>query len=635
MKKWLLPVGLFLMFVPHGASAQDKPGEKTSDAVEADKVVVTATITEKTIEEAPGSVEVLTAREIKETGAATVAEALDWAVGLVVRSDTGRASVPSIRGTSNKQTLVLIDGRRLALGYKDFVDTNQIPVTMIDRIEIVRGPTSALYGSDALGGVVNIITRQAPDRTVARAVGRFGSRMDGDGDHYLGSAYAGTGQGRLGVLLSGEYRYKEGWDADGLTPDDGDLERLGSAAGRFSLDLADDHTLSAGFEYGNMDREGDRFYQNLDRERQAEDVRRNYYVQYDGEFESARRFMFRAYRSEHKNTIAFSPSTQLTDEEDAERYLNQAEARFITPLFGRNVLTMGAELREEGRTDRSGRDDDLHNTSVYAQDEMQIFDPLYFVLGVRYDHHSEFGDNWAPRASLIYSVLKNFRIKASYGTGFRAPSISELFVTSYRKKGKWIYEPNPDLDPEESQSVELGVQGEFGPFRGAVTGFYNDIDNLIEAVFIRSKGSGGSKKQYYQYQNIAEAETRGVEIEAGVKLPLHFNLGGSLTFLETENKQTGEDLEGQPETKGILRLGYDHPALGIHANIRWLYIGEQYYVDGNQKAYDIWSFYVSKDLGKYVNLFGGIDNLFDTGEARDGVTLVEPVSYYAGVTINY
>lgn len=635
MKEWLFAIGLLLVLHPFWATAQVNETEEVHGSVHAGKIVVTATITEKSLEEAPGSIEVLTEQEIKEVGATTAAEALEWAAGLVVAGETGRARVPNIRGTGNKRTLVLVDGRRLAMGYKDLIDINQIPVTMIHRIEVVRGPSSAIYGSDAMGGVVNIITKKTPQNPVAGATGRYGNHFDGNGEAYDGSVYGGTRLGRFGFLLSGGYRDKEGWDEDGTLPDDGDQERLGSAAGRFSLDLADAHTLSTGFEYSDMQRDGDRFYQGLERERQAEDRRLGYFLQYDADLKPARHLMLRAYRSEHENEIGFSPAAGVSAEEDAERYLNQLETQFTSPIFQRHILSMGAEFRTEGRKDATGREDDLDNASIYLQDEYQVFDPLYLVLGLRYDDHSEFGDHYTPRASLIYNLNPKLRFKASYGKGFRAPSLSELFVTSYRQRGRYIYDPNPDLDPEESESYEVGIEGEIGPLRAGVTAFKNEIEDMIEAVFVRSTGSGNQTRRYYRHENIAEATTQGLEIEGGLQLPLNFALRGHLTCLDTQNEETGEDLEGQPDFKGSIKLEYHQPDLGFRANIRIDHMGVKYYAVGEEDAYTLVNFYFSKDLGDHFNMFAGIDNLFDEQEDRDGVSIIEPVSYYAGIRINY
>ena len=597
-------------------------------------IVVTATLSEKSLEQAPGSVEVITAQDIQAMGATTLNQVLEQATGLVVASDSGRAQVANIRGTGNKRSLILIDGRRMAAGYKDFTSTDQITVDMIQRIEIVRGPSSAIYGSDAIGGVVNIITKTPPDKASAGVTVRYSSHLDKDSDGGMGSAWVGSKVGKTRFLLSGSAQSSAGWDADGETPDDGDGRDLNAAAGRISHELTDNSDISAGFEYAHLEQEGERYYQSQSRERSAVDERLNYFVQYDNEITQDGNLQIRAYRSEHQNEIEFTPTASTTGEEDADRWLNQVEARYTGPVMKTHLLAVGAEFRQEGREDSTGADDDLDNTSLFIQDEFQIISKLYMTAGLRYDNHSEFGDQVSPKASLVYSLFEDLKLKASIGKGFRAPSISELFVTSYRSKGKYVYNPNPDLEPEESLSYEMGIEGKKKRFSGGLTAFRNDIDNLIDAKFINATGSGKHKISYYQYQNISEARTQGLEARAAVDLPLNLNAAVSMTWLDTENRETGEKLEGNPDFKGIFRLTYYRPDYKFRAAARVNYTGDQYMADAEDKSgYVTVNLYLSKEFSNRISVFAGIDNLFDEEKAYDGVTYVEPATAYAGVTI--
>ncbi|WP_321417660.1 TonB-dependent receptor [uncultured Desulfobacter sp.] len=583
--------------------------------------VVTATMSEKTLEEAPGSVQVITDLEIEEMGATCVNEVLEQATGLMVSEASGRAKTANIRGTGTKRSLVLIDGRRLAAGYKNFTSTDQIPVTMIQRIEIVRGPSSAIYGSDTIGGVVNIITKKAPDKSSGEVTIRYKSHLDKDSDAGMGSALVGSTLGKTSFILSGSTQNIGGWDDDGASPDDGDDKDLNSAAGRVSYALTDASNLSAGFEYFDLERQGERFYQGQSRERNAQDQRLNYFLAYNNQITDDGNLLVRAYRSEHENKMQFSPTAPVTNEEDAERWLNQVEARYTGPIMGNHLLSIGAEFRQEGREDSTGADNDLDNTSVFIQDEFELFSSLYFTAGLRYDDHSEFGGQFSPKASLVYGIFDDLRLKASIGKGFRAPSISELFVTSYRNKAKYVYSPNPDLDPEESFSYEIGIEGEKGPFSGGVTAFINDIDNMIDAQLIGTTGSGNNKTTYYQYQNIDEARTQGIEARADIELTRHLSTGASVTWLDTENKETGEELAGTSDIKAVFRLTYYHPDYKFRAATRIKYIGDQHELDGEDKnEYVTVNLYFAKDFSNRIRVFAGIDNLLNEKKAYDGVT---------------
>jgi outer membrane receptor for ferrienterochelin and colicins len=230
-------------------------------------------MTEKTIGGVPGSVEVITAEELAEMNADSVADALETATGLVVTTESGRVSAPDIRGTKSKHALILIDGRRLAAGFGELVDINQIPVLMVERIEIVRGPSSSLYGSDAIGGVVNIITRKPPKEGKVGARVQYGRDRNEEGTEYIGSVLAGDTFERLGVIAAGELRKKDGWDLVVNEQDDGDKEGEKSGIGRFALGFTDDHVLSGGFEFNEMSRQGLRYLENMTRDRDADDKR--------------------------------------------------------------------------------------------------------------------------------------------------------------------------------------------------------------------------------------------------------------------------------------------------------------------------------------------------------------------------
>ena len=625
---------LFTLMVIGTATAGESQNEGAT--VETEKVVVTATMTEKIIQDAPGAVEVISAQEIMDMNAQTVAEAVAEATSLVVTTETGRQERPSIRGTNNNHTLVLIDGRRLAAGFKDMLGLEQIPVDMIERIEVVRGPASSLYGSDAIGGVVNIITRKPPKAFAIGATGQYGQSTYKEAEQGLGSAHIGHSWGPLGVLLAGGYQEKNGYDRDGAAPDDGDAIKLKSAGGRFSFDVNTAHRLLAGFEAVERSSVGLRDMEQLDRERDAEDRRINYFLGYEGKPTAMTSVMLRGNHSEHESDIDIDPPTAgiagaIGDESNAERALDQLEGRLSSMLFQRHLVTFGVDYRRETREDDTGMDDDFNVLSFYAQDEYQVFDPLSLVLGLRWDDHSEFGSQWTPRASMIYSLFPNLRVKASYGQGFRAPGFMELYVPTYMRRGKEVYEPNADLDAETSESYEVGIEGEYNIVQGRLTAFRNSIEDMIEAIYDRSTGAGPNRVDYYQYQNIAEATLEGVEFEWRVKLPLGFDLSGNLAYLETEDKSTGEELEGRPDYKGSVKLGYYHPALGLRANVRLNYLGDRYYTAGSEDEVTLFSAYLSKEVAKGVTLFTGADNIFNSGDDNG----VEPAFYYAGMSLSY
>lgn len=608
---------------------------ETPNAMET--MVVTATMTEKRLADAPGSVEVITTQDIVDLNALNVAEALESATGLIVGTESGRIQVPSIRGARSKHTLVLLDGRRLAFGYNDMVDLRQIPTVLIERIEIIRGPGSALYGSDALGGVINIITKKAPKDLTAKATGQYGTNVEGEGQEFVAGGYLGGSVDRFRALVATEIRHKADWDRDDTAPDDGFSTEPAFLAGRFVFDATDNHSLSGGVEYMQNTYAGDQFYENLTRERTADEDRTGYYLQYDAKILDTDRILLRANRSEYGNTIDFTPYV-LSGDRQTEQNVNQLEARYSGLFFQNHLFTLGGEFRREGLDDTQAgvtTDDAVENLSVFLQDEFQILEPLSLVLSLRYDSHSEFGDHWSPRASVIYSPLDNLRLKASWGQGFRAPSLTELFVTTTKKRGKEVYAANADLQEEEATTYEIGIEGEYGDMYGGVTAFRTEVDNLIESVFDRTTGKGSSKVSHYSYENIAEATLQGIEAQAGAKLPLGFSLDTTMLWLDVDNTSGGEDIGGHPEFKAYAKLGYSLPEHRVRANVHTNFVGRMTYSDGDQESYTTCGARVSKALNDNLELFAGAENIFGTRLKRNDVEQIEPTTIYAGLTLKF
>lgn len=635
MKKRILTAAVIFLPLLNSSLFADE-SDKAEDLYRTDKMVVTTTMTEKAVKDAPGSIEVITEKEIIDMNAETLSDVLEEAAGLLVTTETGRQKRPGIRGTGNKHTLVLIDGRRIAYGFKELAGVEQIPIDMIKRIEVVRGPSASIYGSDAIGGVVNVITKNAPEDLRIGFNAQYGQSTYAEAEEKSGSAFIGSSSERFGFMIAGGYRDKNGYDRDGVTPDDGDSIELKSIAGHVSYYINNEHEITAGLEFVERNTLGLRDLQGLDRKRDADSTRINNFIEYNGKLSPVSSLMLRANRSEHKTDINIIPETSMIpgaigDENKSDRFLNQLEGRYTGTVGDRHILTLGTEYKEEGREDDSGLDNDINNLSVYIQDEYLIADNLYLLLSTRWDEHSAFGSELTPRVSFTYYIVEDFRFKTSWAQGFRAPDIMELFVPTYMKRGKQIYEPNENLDPEKSNSYEAGFEGEYKNFDARLMWYKNDIEGLIEAVWYSSTGSGSSKKEYYQYQNISRAVMSGIEFEAGYRFESGVKISGNLYYLDTENKLTGEELEGRPDYKGTLKISHDRLPAGLSGNIRINHIGERYYADSIEKDITLVNLYLAKKLHNNVIIFAGSDNLFNSGDAEN----VEPAFFYSGVSLRY
>ena len=467
---------------------------------------------------------------------------------------------------------------------------------------------------------------------------KAGTNTHSGGDFVQPQAYGGTDIGPFRFILGGLYKNRNGWDHDNEAPDDGDNLKQQYASGQAAVDLGENHTISFGGYYSKFEREGKRDIQNVLTDRDATDDNADVFARYDGKFAQNYSVMLQAYHSEYKTDADLDPETTdpffVTDEKYKR---TQYEGRFNAKINSFASVTLGGDYRDDNR----GADDispeyDTHNTAGFGQIDMVFFERLNIVAGARYDDHSEFGSEWSPRVTGSYLITDFLRLKASYGHGFRAPTSYELFVTSYKRRGKDTYLGNPDLNPEKSRSFEVGLQSNLDIAQGLdmeLTYFYNDIDDMIEAVLISSKGSGKSLKSTYRYENLSEAQTSGVEFLGNLRLPCGWKLGAGLTYLKTENKDTGEQLADQPEFKGNVNLQWHLAKLGLKTRVAYTwYTGIE---DGmgnaldNHSTLDAW---IGKDLFKDFQVYAGMKNILDE-DTEDYE--VQPAFVYAGIRWDY
>ena len=398
---------------------------------ETDEVVVTATFNRTPVSQIPAAVEVIDKGEIAESGARTVSDVLTEAQSVTIQPGNGRQSIARLRGLSSRHALVLLDGMRLTSGFQDYVDLSEIPAGMIDRIEIVRGSGSALYGSDAVAGVINIITRKPTENFHAGVTFRGGESRYGDAAGVAAEGWLSGRTGKFGYVVSGTYSNRDRYDrdeSDRMT--DGDDRILGAAHAALTCDLSPSTKLSFGFNYADTELEGYRTQTGGDFGRHVDAERLATYVGLDASTGKESLLHLRAWQSSYDwdsdMTALAGGATTTTSLEQTSR---QLELRWSGMLAGRHRVTAGLEYRNEERSDGDlGHDTD--NFGTYIQDEVQIGGRVGLVFGARYDNHSDFGSATSPKAAVWYRLNDVLRFRASYGEGFRAPSLYELYTGS-------------------------------------------------------------------------------------------------------------------------------------------------------------------------------------------------------------
>lgn len=673
------------------------------EALKLESTIVTATKTEKEVSGVTASVDVITSAEIKMMGAATLKNIIEKTPGLTMQygrfphpSSKSKSAI-SIRGMGCNGTLMLIDGKRLGGESESPYEMDRIPADMIERIEIVKGPMSTLYGSDALGGVINIITKKPSKDKVHLGLDlRGGMNGSGDGENYNASFNARGTAGKLGYTFFANYNEanpyieSETYTSKALHPQsnqaipDDQQGKTGAIDVTYrdeaevlntglSLDYNFTDALNAvvDFNYFLEDREG--LYRGASKKPRpgqmppaaiildtpVKSVDDNERFDYGGlikyKFTDAVIARFRAYGSEYEKrnrTTAINFTAPVNKKFSADVDITGYEAETIWAVTNEHLLVGGAEYREVSRDSCAINPDptsyefvnDTHRfKALYLQDEWQITDTINAILGIRYDDISYADNEITFKAGLIKSIFPLLRLRVNYAEGYRAPDTAELYVIAPspgdvpRIGAEAVYGPKQTvhtLDPESLKSYELGIGGENERFSYSIAFFLNDAEDKIELERIDADHDGVD--DYQTYVNKTDVETKGVELEAGY----NFGYGISANFgwleLDTEDKETGRDLLFNPER--TLSLGLDYKVTdGLSFSLVTRHIGRQYKTETEKAdSFTLVDVSFSKKLGAGNNyeLYGGVNNIFDEDVDKTLGSNVGPF-FFAGIRINY
>jgi outer membrane receptor for ferrienterochelin and colicins len=599
------------------------------------QLTVTATATDRRLDDAPASVTVIRREELETRPVQDLVEALRGSPGVTLQGiGLGRQGI-SIRGMPADQTLVLIDGRRVnvagsAIAHADF-DLNWVPLEAIDRIEVVRGPMSSLYGSDALGGVVNVITRPATDRWLQSYSMRGGlTEHAGAGSQYQSGAYLAGPliPDRLGLTLTGQAQGRAELP-DAADPRVTALENRNAVAGGIGLNWTPDTAQRIDFNYsiGIEDR-----WRNLLSSgatpfvyRSEDEIQRQQVaLTHRGEW-SWGETQLRAYRSqlERRNKVTQGTRTgpqTLTDD--------VLDGRVTVPVWGWHRLSLGGDVRQEQLEDptvaRSG-EDRVTQAATFLQDEIALTDSLSLVLGSRFDHHEEFGWHTSPRGYLVWHATEALTFRGGVGTGFRAPTLKQLSpeYEAVGGGGRFTIVGNPELQPETNTSYEFGVAYDPGPWEVRATLFQNDLDELVQTVCISACSIRGRERR--TYQNVDRARIRGIELGAGVDLPQDLRLDANYTYLDARDLTNDQELAERPRHSANASLRWA-PAGQFSAQLRANYVGRQVIAQttggGTSQVplspYTMWSVEGAYRLSDTTTLRAGIENIGDERLANGG-----------------
>jgi vitamin B12 transporter len=654
----------FLYFLPPTAFAQDIAMADRQEAIEAPEVVVSATKTPLSAKQVTSAVEIITGEEMQQRKIRTVAEALRWAPGLAVLQSGGLGTTVDVRmrGGTPEQTLVLIDGaivNSATLGSYNFANLTS---DNIERIEILRGSQSMLWGSDAMGGVINITTKRGRDTPNVSAFAEFGSfntiREGGSLSGKKGPVDFSGSITRLDTAGFSAINYRRG-----AAERDGYHNWQGSV--RLGADLPKDGRLEFSFRWleGLVHFDGFTFNpvtfasEPADvfgaRSKSAQYVFAGNYMQPITAWWSQQLTLSRATETLGSDGGAVERSlvTGATGpigfpfRSHIDTTSNRIEWQHNIQVGKPLRLTAGYQFREQ----RGDNRDLVTNTTVFenksvsshagfGEAQVNLWDRLFGTAGIRQDEYNVFGSATTYRVTGGYLVKETgTKLRGSYATGFRAPTINQLFFPGFG---------NENLKPEKSQAFDVALEQALPNDRGSISVgyFWTRYRDLILSVFdpvvCTGPGSFG-----FCAQNVGLARAEGVEVSTKLKLyrdgPWVKNLDLQIqyTYAATRDISGGSDtrLPKWPLHQISTVLSYQ-PMESLRANLEGRYVGERFGNVGNGNAtpsFVVWNLSASYDVTKYMQAYLRLDNIFNE-KYEETLFFGTPIrSIFGGVRINY
>lgn len=563
---------LVFLFLPFILFAQDT-GDSTN-IKDLEQIIVTATRTERKLSNIAVPVQLVSQQSIRQAGFMRLQDVLGEQTGLYITSSGATSSAGGgvfgngvqIQGLSPDYTLILLDGEPIIGRQGGVIDLSRLPVSNIKKIEIVKGPSSSLYGSEAMGGVVNIITEQAQhDRLdLSLRYGRFNTT-----DANLTAAMRNK---KWGLQLFGNRNSSDGFDLDKSMPGQTvDPFRNYTSQIRFHLQPALKTRISLSAKYFNEDQ--DNYFITTDLATntpmaimgsgQVRDLNVNPVLtqQFSNHLRSSIRLYYSRYEYEQSLLKETDKSTYYYDFFRQEFY--RAENQTDLTIANKHFMSVGGGLvQEKLNTTRYAGVRSNHNQYLFLQNEWRTNDELTLIGGLRFDNNSAYRSRLSPKLAAHYKLNEKVHLYGSYGGGFKAPDFRQLFLNFLNTAagGYVVYGANEItlaeierqqqegiiteilprayqlslLHPEVSNGINAGARFSLNEkLSFDLNLFRNDIDNLIQVDIIAYRNNGAP---VYSYFNVQEAFTQGGELNAGWKFNDQFRLSGGYQYLMTGDK---------------------------------------------------------------------------------------------------
>jgi outer membrane receptor for ferrienterochelin and colicins len=670
------------LLAPALARAEEPPPHQRLD-----EVVVTGSKLETPAWDATVPTQVVPRERIEDTATIDVENVLGEIPGLYVRKNELfglGASTVRMQGADPNKVAILVDGRRFRGGIDGIVDLRDIPANNIERVEVIRGPASSLYGSDAMAGVINIITRQGTKEPTGEAVGALGSFH-----RKFAAASHGWSKGPVRWFLSGlrdEFRLFEQY---------GDVSAQYSGANQKETQNRDQVGLRLDADLAP--RHGITLFPSYQQQKDPTSHNRNNTLGGEWRWDTSETSRLTSW----VNRYGFDRRNDLVGfQEDSEYADYEAESRWTTQLpptraWEGNFVTLGTRGRIQtldqttlevvgaGSSFQPHVKESVWQVSPFLQTDALVSEQWSFLLGSSFDWHEGYGLDVNPRFTATYRPWPIFRLSATVGRGFRAPDLTQLYALDVNAGGLYALVGNPDLEPETDLAYQLEAGIRTTGVDAFLTLFRHDFEDLIGFAQVpvctapgRPPGCivdplpdlpGGLR---FQTRNFAEAVTQGLELGMdfsvlellGRPSAHEVTAGLGYAFLDTENKsgipgEDGNDLPFRPHHRVLPSLGWRHRDLGTALRIWGEYESDAYTDVANSpdlvaRNHWLWNFKVTLSpfhllpddgsrafaqtvgIGRHFRLFVQGENVFDQeyGPLTTSGRLAGPAAYLFGIS---
>ena len=624
------------------------------------EVVVTGTGTQHLLKDAPVQTEVISHRQLQQYAGKSIEDILSGLTASFEFSENDMSSRLQMNGLGNSYVLILIDGRRLHGDNGGENDLSLIDPHNIEKIEIVKGASSALYGSDAIAGVINIITKKHREQGIMlENTSRFGSY--GDIRQHDGIA---LNIGRLSSYTNFQLQHSDGWqntseEAPSQTEYHITDSRNMTVNRHTNWQIAERLTyqLTPGLE---LYADGSIYWKRIYRpcgHHPGVDVK-TWDLQYDNASLSAGGkwklndtdiITLDADWKRHAYNYVYTDTT-LTDGYVNGRFTNyfpyfpddkelQSDQR-LTNISLKGVFDLPYEQRLSAGFDyrydwlkapmrvAGGKATD-NTEAIYLQDELSLLDPLHLTAGLRLTRNEGFGFRLTPKLSAMLKLGDGLRLRATWSQGFKTPTPKELYYQYIKNmNGVYLYLGNTDLKAQHSNYFGVSAEYSVGHLTVTIAPYYNKVNDMITLVTIPTKQAPGDLISKYdpirvrQYQNMEDAKTYGIDVTVRYQTK-SFTAGGSYSYLDTEANQYDSEndvilpvtIDGMAHHKASVYATWNHQfskgyqlGIGLYGRMS----SKRYYqIDGDGKGYQLWRVSTNHQIGKLWRIDAGVDNIFN------------------------